>query len=124
MPETTEPSVMTSALTCRCPRCGVGLLFRQLLNMRASCSGCGLDFGHFDPGDGPAVFVIFVLGALMMGGALYVEFGYAPEVWVHVVLWGLLTPLLAIILLRFTKALLIALQFRHKAEEGRLKNGE
>jgi uncharacterized protein (DUF983 family) len=41
-------------------------------------------------------------------------------VWVHVVLWGLLTPLLAFFLLRLLKATLIALQYKHKAEEGRL----
>ena len=35
-------------------------------------------------------------------------------------LWGALTPLLALVLLRFLKAMLIALQYRNKAEEGRL----
>ena len=120
----TEPSVLYSALTCRCPRCGQGALFHQLLNLRPSCSRCGLDYKFIDTGDGPAVFVIFLLGALMMGGALFVEFGFSPPVWVHVVLWGLLIPILAVVLLRFMKALLIALQYKHKAEEGRLKDGE
>ena len=36
-----------------------------------------------------------------------------PPVWVHVVLWGLLTPLIAIGLLRFLKSMLIALQYQH-----------
>ena len=54
------------------------------------------------------------------GGALWVEFRIGPPWWVHVVLWGLLTPLLAFFLLRALKALLIALQFKHKAQEGRL----
>lgn len=119
-----EPSSLSTALTCRCPRCGKSPLFQQLLNLRPSCGACGLDYTFIDTGDGPAVFVIFILGALIMGGALYVEFGYAPPVWVHVVLWGLLTPLLAIFLLRFMKALLIVLQYKHKAEEGRLQDGE
>jgi len=92
--------------------------------MRSNCSGCGLDYAHFDTGDGPAVFVIFILGALMMGGALFVEFSFSPPAWVHVVLWGILIPIFAVILLRFMKALLIALQFQHKAEEGRVKDGE
>ena len=52
--------------------------------------------------------------------ALLVEFKLGPPVWVHVVLWGLLTPLLAFFLLRVLKATLIALQYKHKAEEGRL----
>jgi len=83
-----------------------------------------LDYTFIDTGDGPAVFVIFLLGALMMGSALFVEFSFSPPAWVHVVLWGLLTPVLAVILLRFMKALLIALQYKHKAEEGRLENDE
>ncbi|HJZ44177.1 MAG TPA: hypothetical protein VJ233_10680 [Hyphomicrobiaceae bacterium] len=37
----------------------------------------------------------------------------------HVVLWGIATPLLAFFLLRVLKATLIALQYKHKAEEGR-----
>jgi uncharacterized protein (DUF983 family) len=41
-------------------------------------------------------------------------------VWVHVLLWGLLTPLLALVLLRVLKATLVALQYKHSAGEGRL----
>ncbi len=124
MTKKTEPSTLYSAFMGRCPRCGQGPLFHQLLNLRSACSGCGLDYKFIDTGDGPAVFVIFLLGALMMGGVLYVEFGFEPPVWVHVVLWGLLTPILAVVLLRFMKALLIALQYKHKAEEGRLEDGQ
>jgi uncharacterized protein (DUF983 family) len=46
-----------------------------------------------------------------------VEFKLHPPVWVHVVLWGLLTPMLALILLRMLKATLIALQYKHGAGE-------
>ena len=87
--------------------------------MRERCESCGLDYRFVDTGDGPAVFAIFILGAVVLGGALYVEFKFEPAVWVHVVLWGLLTPLIAIGLLRFLKAALIAQQYRHKAEETR-----
>lgn len=115
-----QVSIISNAVMCRCPRCGNGPLFYQLLNLRPRCSACDLDYAFIDTGDGPAVFVIFLLGVLIMGGALYVEFGFGPPAWVHVVLWGLLTPLLAIFFLRFMKALLISLQYKHKAEEGRL----
>jgi uncharacterized protein (DUF983 family) len=104
----------------RCPRCGCGSLFHNGLMLKQSCNGCGLDYKYFDPGDGPAVFAILILGFVVLGGALFVEFRYEPPAWVHVVLWGVLTPLLAFVLLRFLKATLIALQWHHKAEEGRL----
>lgn len=115
-----SPSVMRCATLAQCPRCGQGPLFRQVLVLREACSHCELDFAFIDTGDGPAVFAIFILGFVVLGAALWFEFTFNPPVWMHVVLWGLLTPLIALGLLRFLKALLIALQYKHKAEEGRL----
>ena len=119
----TEPpptaSVLAAGLRGRCPRCGQGALFRRGLGLREKCESCGLSYAFADSGDGPAVFAIFILGFLILGGALLVEFKLGPPVWVHVVLWGILTPLLAFFLLRILKATLIALQFKHKAEQGR-----
>jgi uncharacterized protein (DUF983 family) len=113
-------SPLTAGLMCRCPRCGKGPLFKQLLNMRERCDSCGLDYKFVDTGDGPAVFAIFILGFLCLGGALIAEFKFGVPFWAHVLLWGILTPLIAVFLLRFLKATLIALQFKNKAEEGRL----
>lgn len=107
-------------ITCRCPRCGKASLFDSLLGVRASCPNCGLSYAFVDSGDGPAVFAIFILGFFVLGGALIVEFKMLPPWWVHVVLWGIATPLLAFGLLRILKATLIALQYKHNAEEGRL----
>jgi uncharacterized protein (DUF983 family) len=116
----TPPSPYAAGLKARCPRCGQGPLFRSGLVLREKCERCGLSYAFADSGDGPAVFAIFILGFVVLGAALWVEFRVGPPVWVHVVLWGLLTPLLAIILLRVLKATLIALQYKHQAGEGRL----
>ncbi len=116
-----QVSVWRAAALARCPRCGKGPLFRQVLVLRESCSDCGLDYAFIDTGDGPAVFAIFILGFAVLGAALWFEFAFGPPLWVHMVLWGLLTPVIALGLLRFLKALLIALQYKHKAEEGRLE---
>jgi uncharacterized protein (DUF983 family) len=113
-------SVLAAGLTARCPRCGKGALFKSGLVLRDKCSDCGLSYAFADSGDGPAVFAIFILGFVILGGALLVEFKLNPPVWVHIVLWGLLTPLFAFFLLRVLKATLIALQYKHRAEEGRL----
>ena len=88
--------------------------------MRDTCDRCGLSFASADSGDGPAVFAIFILGFVVLGGALLVEFRLGPPVWVHVVLWGVLTPLLAFVLLRTLKGVLVGLQYKHQAGEGRL----
>ena len=106
-------SLTRAALACRCPRCGEGALFTGLLTVRPSCPACGLDLSAQDAGDGPAVFVIFVLGLIVVGLAAIVEIKLSPPIWVHMALW---TPLIiggAILMLRPLKAGLIALQFRH-----------
>ena len=113
-------SPLTAAVKCCCPRCGKGRLFIQLLNMRDRCESCGLDYAFINTGDGPAVFAIFILGFLCMGGALIAEFKFGVPWWGHVLLLGIFTPLMAVFLLRFLKAGLIALQYQNKAEEGRL----
>jgi uncharacterized protein (DUF983 family) len=105
--------VIRAALRCRCPRCGEGHLFIGLLTVRPACPSCGLDFSAEDSGDGPAVFVVFLLGLIVVGLAALVELEFAPPIWVHMLLW---TPLIlggAILLLRPFKAGLIALQYRH-----------
>jgi len=113
-------SPLVAGLKCRCPRCGQGRLFSGPLNLRERCDQCGLGYAFVDTGDGPAVFAIFILGFLCLGGALIAEFKFGVPWWVHVLLWGVLTPIFAVFLLRFLKATLIALQFKNKAEEGRL----
>jgi uncharacterized protein (DUF983 family) len=106
-------SPLRSALGCRCPRCGQGRLFSGLLSVRRTCEICGLDLSAQDAGDGPAVFVIFFLGLIVVGLAAWVELRFSPPIWVHLLLW---TPLIiggAILMLRPLKAGLIALQYRH-----------
>ena len=110
---------IVAGVLARCPRCGKGPLLEKGIMVREACSACGLSYRFAAAGDGPAVFAILILGALTLGGALFVEFRYEPPVYVHVLLWGLLTPLLALGLLRVLKGVLIALQYQHKAEEGR-----
>jgi uncharacterized protein (DUF983 family) len=106
-------SLAYAALGCRCPRCGEGKLFTGLLTVRPACPSCGLDFSAEDAGDGPAVFVIFFLGLIVVGLAALVELKFAPPIWVHLLLWTPLIVVGAILLLRPFKAGLIALQYRH-----------
>ena len=113
-------SPVYAGVMAKCPRCGKGSLLQTFLNLRERCSVCGLNYKFVDTGDGPAIFAIFILGFLVLGGALLVEFKFTPPLWVHGVLWGVVTPILAIGLLRFLKSFLIALQYYHRAEEGRL----
>ncbi len=102
-------------MRCRCPRCGRGKLYDGLLTVCERCTSCGLDLRAQDSGDGPAVFVILVLGGIVVGLALLVEVKFSPPLWVHALLWPGVILAGAIVLLRMFKATLIALQFRHRA---------
>jgi uncharacterized protein (DUF983 family) len=82
-----------------------------------SCGVCGLDFAKVDSGDGPAVFIILVLGFVVVFLALWVELRFEPPIWVHLLLWAPLTVGGSLGMLRPFKATLIALQFRHKASQ-------
>ncbi len=113
-------SVVYATLLSRCPRCGRGPLFRGFLTVAPTCSGCGLSFARFEAGDGPAVFAILIVGAVVAGGALLTEVWFQPPYWVQGIIWGPAVVILSLGLLRPLKAGLIALQYRNKAEEGRL----
>jgi uncharacterized protein (DUF983 family) len=107
-------------LACRCPRCGEGKLYDGFLSLRPRCARCDLDYAFIDAGDGPAIFIIMIAGAIVVAAALIVEVKYQPPFWLHAVLWGPLILATTLLPLRAMKSLLIALQFHHKAAEGQL----
>ena len=113
-------STLAAGLAGRCPACGRGKLFSGYLTLAPRCNVCGLDYSFAEAGDGPAVFVILITGFIVVGAALFVEMAYAPPYWLHAVIWGPLAILLPLLLLRSFKGVLVALQYKHKAEEGRL----
>lgn len=121
---TQTPSPIVAGLTCRCPRCGKGKLFSGFLSLRPSCEHCGLDYSFADSGDGPAVFIILIAGFLVVFAALIIEVVYQPPFWLHAVLWGPLILAVTLLPLRPMKGLMIALQFHHKAAEGKLEKIE
>jgi uncharacterized protein (DUF983 family) len=114
------PSPYVAGVMCRCPNCGKGPLFKGYLTLWPRCDTCAIDFDFADAGDGPAIFVILLSGFLVVGAALVVEMKYQPPYWLHAVLWVPLILLVTLVPLRLIKSLLIALQFHHKAAEGRL----
>jgi len=116
----TSASPIKAGLMCRCPRCGKGKLYKGFLDFADKCSECELDYSDFEKGDGPAVFIILIMGFIVVGFALVVEVRFHPPLWVHAVLW---TPLIlggSIAMLRPMKGLIIAMQYIYKAREGKL----
>lgn len=101
---------------CKCPRCRKGDLYKPglTLSLNNICAACGLDLDKNDSADGPAVFLIFILGFGLVPLALLLEFTFHPPLWVHTVLWGAVILALTIGALRPLKAYIIALQFKHR----------
>jgi uncharacterized protein (DUF983 family) len=104
----------------RCPRCGESRLFDGFLKLAPRCERCGLDYSFADSADGPAFFVMFLSGFIVVFAALLVEVLYQPPFWVHAVLWVPLILITTLVPLRPVKGVLISLQYHHKAAEGQL----
>ena len=115
----TAVNPVVAGLACRCPNCGEGHLFSGYLKVQPVCEACGFDLRKADSGDGPVVFIVLIVGALVSAGALLMEVAYRPPIWLHLVLWLPLAAILSLILLRPFKGVMIALQFHHRASEAR-----
>jgi uncharacterized protein (DUF983 family) len=113
-------SPIKTGLAGACPRCGRGKLFSGYLAVAPSCTVCGLPFDFADAGDGASWFVTLVTGFAGVGAILGIEAAYQPPIWVHVLIAIPLLIVLPLLLLRPVKGMLIAQQWKTKAQEGRL----
>lgn len=113
-----QPNPVLAGLFCRCPRCGEGKLFSGYLKLAQRCDKCGLDLRFADSGDGPAVFVIFLVAPVVVILALVTGALVPIAPWMHLVLWIPTTLLLSLALLPPFKGVLVNLQYRHDAHEG------
>ena len=100
----------------RCPRCGEGSLFRGIMTIRPACEVCGLNLARQDSGDGPMFFALVIMGFLAVGLAAFTEIRYRPPLWLHALVWIPFTVLGCVLVMRWFKAWLIALQYRHHPE--------
>jgi uncharacterized protein (DUF983 family) len=109
---------LAAALQGNCPRCGERTLFAGPVAFASKCRACGLDFAAFNVGDGPAAFLILLVGALLTAAAIAVELEFEAPLWVHLV-WIPVGAALTIGGLRLAKALLLAREYQTGAGEGR-----
>jgi uncharacterized protein (DUF983 family) len=115
----TEPKPVAAALAGLCPRCGSKSLFEGWVKLASECSNCCLDYSAFNVGDGPAAFLILIIGAVLTIGALIVDAAWSPLWFVHLI-WIPIGAALTILGLRLGKAFLLGQEYRHRAREGRI----
>ena len=108
-------SPVSAGLNCRCPRCGRGRLFSGYLKVSEKCESCGLELGTMDSGDGPAVFVMFIVLIITVPLVFLVYALFEPPIWVHAIIWPIVVIGLSLCLLRPAKGVMIGLQFKHRS---------
>ena len=109
------------ALKGLCPRCSAPTLFQGLIRFAPRCRECQLDFAAFNVGDGPAAFLILIVGALITGLAIWLELALEPPFWLHLLIWPPLTLIAVLGSLRVAKGALLVLEYRNSAREGRIQ---
>lgn len=102
-----------------CPRCRKAPLFAGMIAFAPRCTACGLDYARFNVGDGPAAFLTLIVGAVVVGLALWAQLSFEPPWWVHVILWVPLTVAGVIGGLRLAKGWLLTSEYRQQAGEHR-----
>lgn len=115
-------SPYATGLACKCPRCGQGKLYDGFIAVRSKCEACGLNLAFADAGDGPAVFVMMIAGGIVLGITLWIGATYDPPTWLLLMIMLPITLGVCLGLLRPLKSLLVSLQYRNKAEQGRLES--
>lgn len=113
---TGPPPAWLAGLRSRCPQCGEGELFQSYLKFRERCRACGADFRAADAGDGPAVFVVLIVGAIAAPFLFVLQALNAPD-WVALGATFALAIVLCLALLPLFKSTLFALQWKHKARQ-------
>jgi len=117
--DSAAPSLAAATFGGLCPRCGARTLFAGLARFAPTCRSCGLDFASFNVGDGPAAFLILIVGAIVAVGAILLDQMVSPVWWVHLI-WVPIGAGLTIYGLRIGKAALIYQEYKHRAQEGRI----
>lgn len=114
-----DKDLLRAAWAQKCPRCRIGALYKPglTLTVRDVCAHCGLALAKNDSADGPAVFLIFILGFTLVPAALLVEVLFSPPLWVHAVIWTIVALSITIGAMRPLKAFIIGLQFKHRASD-------
>ena len=110
---------IVAGLACRCPNCGRMPLFAGFLKLARGCPACGQDFSRFQSGDGPAVFIILIVGFVCCFGALFTDLSMHPPIWATLLVWMPVAGIASVALIRPLKGLMVSLQFHNKASEAR-----
>ena len=114
-----DTALLKLGWACKCPKCGTGDIYKSRfdLSLKETCDSCDLDLAKNDSAAGPAVLLMFILGFSIVPLALLVDYLYKWPMWLHIIVWTIITLVLIIGSLRPIKAYIIALQFKHRPND-------
>ncbi len=113
-PGTAERDVLaavTNGMRGRCPKCGVGKLFRAYLKVVDTCPACGEAMHHNRTDDAPPWAVMLIVCHIVVGGVLSMEQAWSPPLWVMIATWFPVTIALCLVLLPVVKGGFVGLQW-------------
>lgn len=95
-------------------------MFDGPVQFSPKCRACGLDYGQYNVGDGPAAFLTLIIGTIVVILALTVELNFSPPLWVHALLWIPITAGMTVLSLRVAKGALLIIEHKRNAHEGKV----
>ncbi|MET4732753.1 uncharacterized protein (DUF983 family) [Thalassospira sp. MBR-102] len=98
----------------KCPNCGHGLAFGGYLKLRQECDCCAHPIGEYRCDDAPPYFTIFIVGHIVVGGALTMEQSIQPSMALQLSVWLPITVLLCLGFLPFIKGAVLGTQWAMK----------
>jgi len=115
-------SPTSTGLYGKCPRCGLGHIFKGFLKIREQCEVCDLNFDFADPADGPAVFVQLFASVPGVIFLLLLEVVFGAPNWVLLVVGLPVVVITTVLPLRPIKGWLIAAQYTYNAQQAGTQN--
>ena len=94
-------------------------MFNGFLKFARHCQGCGESFDIEDAGDGPAVFVILIVGIVIIPLALAFQLITNAPLWLTMLIWMPILILACLALLRPLRGIMFNLQWANAAREVR-----
>jgi uncharacterized protein (DUF983 family) len=119
-----QSGLVQAALFGECPACGARTLFAGWVRFAPRCRACGHDFSTYNVGDGPAAFLILIIGAIVCAFALVLQVKASPPFWLHILLWVPITITLVLLSLRVSKAAMLIHEARAEVREGKLDKND
>ncbi|WP_373085726.1 DUF983 domain-containing protein [Sneathiella sp.] len=98
----------------RCPRCGIGDIYKSYIKVKHTCETCGLELHYQRADDAPPYFTMLIVLHFVLSGLLAVEQTYSPATWVQLTIWLPIALVSSLWLLPRVKGALIGIQWARR----------